>query len=214
MKTSQLLVSAVPLFQRKAFSLNSVADDFYTKFSKFKILVMPGLHGSDPDHWQSFWEFRYPEFQRVQQDDWESAELDIWAQRLISTALGHSRPVIVVAHSFGCLATIRATVLAPDLIAGALLVAPADPARFGVDSILPNSTLSIPTLMVASTNDPFMGLVNAKHWASQWGSKMLTLTGAGHINVESGFRIWPGGLELLNSVCEKVAGPKSGNWEY
>jgi predicted alpha/beta hydrolase family esterase len=204
MKTSQSQASSVPLIQQKSFSLNSATDSFYTGFSKFKILVMPGLHGSEHEHWQSFWELKYPEFQRVHQADWESTDLDIWAKRLISSAQGQSRPVIVVAHSFGCLATIRASALVPGLIAGALLVAPADPFRFGVDSLLPNASLGFPTIVVASTNDPFMDSVKAKHWANQWGSQMLTLIGAGHINVESGFRRWPAGLDLLDSVCEQV----------
>ncbi|WP_043439122.1 alpha/beta hydrolase, partial [Cupriavidus sp. HPC(L)] len=29
------------------------------------ILTVPGLHGSGPEHWQSRWERRFPDWQRV-----------------------------------------------------------------------------------------------------------------------------------------------------
>ena len=204
MKTSQSFEFLPPLLLRKPLIADSNADYFGCRFANFKILIMPGLHGSDNDHWQSAWERWYPEFQRVEQPDWESAELDNWARRLIDKATGSFRPVIVVAHSFGCLATIRASELQPGLIAGALLVAPADPARFSLESHLPVSNLDIQTTIVASTNDPYMRLERAGQWADRWGSQIVTLKDAGHINVQSGYRSWPWGLELLESVCQRA----------
>jgi len=204
MKTIQPFDFLPPLLQRKPFVDDSNVDYSCTRFANFKILIMPGLHGSDHDHWQSAWELWYPEFQRVEQVDWENAELDNWARRLVECATGSSRPVIVVAHSFGCLATVRASILQSGLIAGALLVAPVDPARFDVESHLPGSILGIPTMMVASTNDPYMELGSAGKWASRWDSQMVTLQDAGHINVKSGYRSWPRGLELLESVCQRA----------
>ncbi len=204
MKTSQSFTVLPPLLLRKPLIMDSIADYFSTRFANFKILVMPGLHGSDHNHWQSAWETWYPEFHRVEQPDWESPDMESWAQRLIETAkaTGSKRPVVVVAHSFGCLATVRAAALQPGLISGALLVAPADPARFSVESRLLDSKLEIPTIMVASTNDPYLSLEGAELWANRWDSEMVTLNGAGHINVDSGYRNWPWGLDLLESVCQ------------
>jgi hypothetical protein len=204
MKTSQSFEFLPPLLLRKPFFADTHVDKFSLRFSNFKTLTMPGLHGSDVDHWQSAWELRYPKFQRVEQSDWESPDIDGWAQKLIDKATGSNLPVIVVAHSFGCLATIRASILQPGLIAGALLVAPADPARFGVENTLPDSSLGFPTLIVGSTNDPFLSQLDAEQWANLWGSKIVTLTGAGHINVQSGYRNWFFGLDLLESVCNWV----------
>lgn len=204
MKMDQSFAFLPPLLLRKPLIVDSNAEFFRNRFANFKILTMPGLHGSDHDHWQSAWELWYPEFQRVEQDDWESTDLENWAQRLIEKSSGSFRPVIVVAHSFGCLATVRASMLQPGLIAGALLVAPADPARFCAETRLPYSILDIPTTIVASTNDPYMELESAGQWADRWGSQMVTLKDAGHINVQSGYRSWPCGLELLESVCKQV----------
>jgi predicted alpha/beta hydrolase family esterase len=41
--------------------------------SPAKVLVVPGLHGSAPEHWQSLWEKQHPEFRRVEQVDCSSA---------------------------------------------------------------------------------------------------------------------------------------------
>jgi len=207
MKSSQSTQSTAfipPLPYSKQSVFDSGPDYFSSRFANFKILVMPGLHGSDHDHWQSAWELWYPEFQRVKQDDWEHADLDGWAQRLIERAEGAVRPVVVVAHSFGCLATVHASVMRPGLIAGALLVAPAEPSRFSVESRLPASTLRLHTTIVASTNDPYMEHESAEQWTERWGSQMVTLQEAGHINVQSGYRSWPWGLDLLESVCQRA----------
>ncbi|MGR5326040.1 alpha/beta fold hydrolase, partial [Vibrio sp. DNB22_17_1] len=56
----------------------------------------------------------------------------------------HKRRVILVAHSFGCLASIHWATQAQgarNSVAGILLVAPADPDKFGVRDLLPQRTL-------------------------------------------------------------------------
>lgn len=174
------------------------------RFAGLSVLVMPGLHGSEPRHWQSAWERQHPSFRRVEQADWAKPVLDDWARRLVDAAIAAPQPVVVVAHSFGCLATVRAAAYQSGLIAGALLVAPADPERWGVAEQLPRSLLPFPNLLVASTDDPYLNEARATEWAERWGSEQVTLRGAGHINVKSGFEEWPLGLELLESLCRRL----------
>lgn len=171
------------------------------RFSSCRILVAPGLFGSGPDHWQSDWQRRHPQFGRVEQDDWSWPNLDLWARRVVETAIDASEPVVLVAHSFGCLATVRASVFQSNLIAGALLVAPADPARFNIEERVPRGTLDFPTVVVASSSDPWMPIDRARRWAEYWGSGFVRLDDAGHINVKSGHTQWPLGLELLKQLC-------------
>jgi predicted alpha/beta hydrolase family esterase len=211
MKSNQAITFLPSLLLKKLPGTNANADYFRNRFSKFRILVMPGLHGSGLDHWQTAWELWYPEFQRIEQSDWEKADLDVWARNLIEHAADDFRPIVVVAHSFGCLATVRASLLQPGIIAGALLVAPADPDRFNVEPLLPSSTLGLQTTIVASTNDPFMRPEVAEKWAKKWGSNLLMIRDAGHINVQSGHRDWPWGLELLEEVCQRVLNINVGN---
>lgn len=163
------------------------------------MLIVPGLGGSGPAHWQTWWQDRTPESRRVAQEDWNEPDLERWSRR-VGTALDHAEePAWLVAHSFGCLASVRAGAARPGRVAGALLVAPADPARFGHEALLPHEALPFPTLVVGSENDPWMSLPRAAHWAGVWGGDWVNLGRAGHINAESGFGPWPEGLGLFES---------------
>jgi predicted alpha/beta hydrolase family esterase len=183
---------------------DAAADVGGARFGGVRVLMAPGLFGSGPDHWQSAWQRQHPRFTRVEQDDWTWPNLERWSRKVVETAIAANEPVVIVAHSFGCLATVRASVFQSNLIAGALLVAPADPARFRVEDKLPQTTIDFPTTVVASTNDPWMPFEKAQAWAERWGSNFVRLDGAGHINVKSGYSEWPLGLELLEQLCDRV----------
>lgn len=168
------------------------------------VLIVPGLGSSGPRHWQSAWQRRRPGYTRVEQDDWEARDVDAWARRIVETALPLQRPVVLVAHSFGCLAAVRAAEFQSGLIAGALLVAPADPYKFRLEHRLPRSVLAYPTTMVLSQDDPWMPAPVAREWAWRWGSAVVDLGRAGHINVDAGYTDWPEGLGLLESLCRRI----------
>lgn len=174
------------------------------RFAGCTVLVMPGLHGSGEDHWQSDWERRHASFRRVEQADWAQPQLDDWARRLVDQAIAAPAPIIVVAHSFGCLATVRAANYQSGLIAAALLVAPAEPRRWQVEAELAATALPFPSTLVASSNDPYMSHDSAVQWAERWGSELVTLPDAGHINVKAGFRQWSQGLDLLDALCRQA----------
>jgi predicted alpha/beta hydrolase family esterase len=169
------------------------------------VLIVPGLNDSDPDHWQSRWQQRYPDFQRVHQADFATPALATWSATVAAAIHATSAPPIVVAHSFGCLATVHAIAERRSVVAGALLVAPADPDRFGVASMLPRDPLPVPTTLVGSTNDPWLKLVKAGALASRWGSHFVGYENAGHINAESGHGDWTAGLALLRDLAERAA---------
>ncbi|MDR3417616.1 MAG: alpha/beta hydrolase [Nevskia sp.] len=169
------------------------------------VLVVPGLHGSGQRHWQSIWERRFPHFVRVQQDDWDSPDLDRWARRIVEAALQLNEPALVIAHSFGCLAAVRAETFQSNLIAGALLVAPANPERFGVEHRLPRLPLLFPSTVAASGDDPWMPLQLARQWAEDWGSAFVDVGRKGHINADSGLGEWAEGQELADLLCRRMS---------
>lgn len=154
-----------------------------------RLLIIPGLRDSGPAHWQTWLESLHRGSARVQQDDWHAPELDRWAQRIGETlAANGPGPWIAVAHSFGCLALARH--LADGQahgIAAALLVAPADPNRFGIDEARLTHRLPLPSTLIASDTDPWMSAATARRWAQRWGAHGLNLGDAGHINAEAGF---------------------------
>ncbi len=92
----------------------------------------------------------------------------------------------------------------PD-VAGALLVAPADPAKFDLGDELFSRPLQFPSTLVASTNDPWLKFVTAGALAAQWGSDFVSAGPAGHINAETGHGHWPAGLALLRDLAERAA---------
>ena len=165
-----------------------------------RTLIVPGLHGSGPDHWQSWWERQDPQARRVGQQHWDKPDLRRWAGQVRRGIDASAGPVWLVAHSFGCLASVRAGVDRPNRVAGALLVAPADPEKFGLTERLPQSPLPFPSIVVASTSDPWLRFVRAAYWANRWGSCLLNLGDVGHINPASGFGPWPAGMELLREL--------------
>lgn len=169
------------------------------------VLVVPGLHNSGPGHWQSRWQQGYLGLTRVRQVDWACPDLEAWSERVALAAQEQPAPQIVVAHSFGCLATVHAAAHRGARLAGALLVAPADPARFSIELAAIDDALPFPTTLVASTNDPWMKLTKAGALATAWGSRLLTMDGAGHINVDSGHGEWPQGLYALRDLAERAA---------
>jgi predicted alpha/beta hydrolase family esterase len=89
-----------------------------------------------------------------------------------------------------------------------MLVAPAEPARFDAEDAVPECALGVPSVLVASRNDPFMSFARAEHWARVWHSELIDLGEAGHVNVESGFGAWSFGKEVLLRLVERVDSAK------
>jgi predicted alpha/beta hydrolase family esterase len=175
------------------------------------VVIVPGWRNSGPSHWQSLWAARLPNVLRVEQDDWVSPLRAPWVMRLAETIEAARGPVVVVAHSLGCIATTHLPPEVAERIVGALLVAPADPERRGAladFAPVPYQRLPYRHILVASDNDPYCPVRLAGAYARAWGSEFVRLHGAGHINVDSGFGEWPLGLALLQSLGADVPPPQ------
>jgi predicted alpha/beta hydrolase family esterase len=154
-----------------------------------RLLVIPGLHDSGPAHWQTWLQSLYRDAVRVVQRDWQTPDLERWSGRIART-LEHAgaQPWVAVAHSFGCLALTHGLQQQPQLpIRAVLLVAPAEPDRFGLAGRLPQQPLRVPATVVTSDTDPWMTAASARRWAVRWGAHVVNLGDAGHINAEAGF---------------------------
>lgn len=180
--------------------------------SDFDILLIPGLGGSGPDHWQSRWASKLSTAQVVEQADWHNPSLTAWTQRIIDAVEQAQRPVLLVAHSLGVPAVIHA---APKLKAGAVrgafLVAP--PSETGAAKLpkvdpafapFPRDPLPFPSLVVASRNDHHGSYNEIEELGFAWGSHCLDAGEAGHINSESGHGPWPEGLMSLAGFLKKL----------
>jgi uncharacterized protein len=177
----------------------------YPFATRTPVLVVPGLRDSGPGHWQSIWQALHSNFTRVRQDDFATPDLERWSAGIARAIDAAGRPPIIVAHSFGCLAAVHVVTRWARRVAGALLVAPADPDYLGIDQRLLDCRLAMPTTLVGSTNDPWLKFTKAGALATRWGSRFHVVPEAGHINAESGHGAWPDGLGLLRDVAERAA---------
>ncbi|MBL0720646.1 alpha/beta hydrolase [Piscinibacter sp. Jin2] len=172
-----------------------------------RLLVVPGLRNSGPGHWQSWLERQQRGARRVVQDDWSTPDLNRWSARIETTLRAEPESLwLAVAHSFGCVALARHLVDDPDSpIVAAMMVAPASPARFGLEQAVPEAALPLPSVLVGSENDPWMSLEGARSLARRWGAHWVSLGLAGHINAESGHATLPLASAWVRAMRQQLA---------
>jgi len=173
------------------------------------VLVLPGLHGSGPSHWQSLWERRRGNLTRVAQRDWSHPDREEWVAALDRAVSECAEPPLFVAHSLGCLtAVLWAASRSNGVVRGALLVAPSDSERDDAPPELagfrpiPMQRLPFTSILVASSADPYLTVERGYSFARAWGSRRVEIGPAGHINAASGFGPWPSGEALLDELIE------------
>lgn len=168
-------------------------------------VIVPGVGGSEPEHWQSWLQKQLMSCSRVQQADWNQPILENWVAQFLKTVAPISGDIQIVAHSFGCLTTVAALAQYPELnrkVKKLILVAPANPARFGDAGFARDShnnyaayfqqlKIQAPATMIISENDPWLAFDDAQHLAKAWRLKPVNAGLAGHINVASGYGPFP-----------------------
>jgi len=173
---------------------------------KSTILIHPGLGSSGPQHWQSIWEKEYG-FTRIEQQEWDAPVRAEWVETINDTVNRYDpETVIIVAHSSACTAVAYWAQKYNIAIKGALLVGPSDteadtypPGTTGFKPV-PLIKLPFKSIVVASANDYYVSLERAKLFADSWGSELINIGDAGHINAAAGFGQWDEGLEFLKRL--------------
>ena len=176
------------------------------------VLILPGWQNSGPGHWQSLWEAQYG-YHRVDQHDWMNPRRGDWMAQLEETILAADEPVVLVAHSLGCILTAAWAAHSKNThrVKGALLVAPGDAERDELRSVLPSwspvpmNRLPFPSLLVGSRDDPYCSFQRVLAMGEAWGSTFTDLGNAGHINAETGLGDWKAGHDMLRSFIEMKA---------
>jgi uncharacterized protein len=165
------------------------------------LLIVPGLGGSGPDHWQTRWEQKLSTARRVEQRDWDKPERDEWVSAISSAIKEARRPVILIAHSLGVIAAIHASrETAPWIKGGFLVAAPSEERLAGVAEAdaafrpYPRGKLPFSSMLVASRDDPYSSLAESEALARDWGAKLIDAGQSGHLNAQSGHGPWPEGL--------------------
>jgi predicted alpha/beta hydrolase family esterase len=171
-------------------------------------VIIPGLDGSDVHHWQSRWSAEWlPDTVRIQPSSWSDPDLGDWSDAITRAVDSATGDIVFITHSLGCHA------LAHWLggsgtarIHGAFMVGPPDPLAptFPVDRLptfasLPAVALTVPSVLIASTDDPYCSIDSAARLAEGWATPLIALHQLGHINSESNLGRWPQGQALLTA---------------
>lgn len=174
---------------------------------KSKIFILPGLGNSGEQHWQSQWERQYPELERINQKDWETPVCDDWTAMIDEQVTKYNQDnIILVGHSLSCSTIVQWVKKYNRNIKGALLVAPSDTESpvypRGTTGFVPIPLIKLPfrSIIVTSSDDVYVSLERARFFAECWGSELINIGKAGHINVASGFGLWTEGLQYLRKL--------------
>lgn len=178
------------------------------------VLTIPGLNNSGATHWQTIWEDRRGDCQRVDLGSWASPSRNAWVSRLDAAIRDVDGPVILAAHSLGCHAVAWWGALQSQAygwpVTGALLVAPPDcdrmetPETIGGFGPVPRSPLPFPSILVASRDDPYIFYERAHSIGKNWGSQFVDAGHCGHINGDSDLGAWDMGQGLLEQLIAQA----------
>ncbi len=177
------------------------------------ILIVPGLRDHVDAHWQTLLAARLPRVRTVPPMGRE--DLDC-AARL--TAIEHEAqaiegPLVIVAHSGGVVMVAHWARQTRRTVLGALLATPPDferPMPDGYPTVaqldasgwlpVPRQRLPFASIVAASRNDPLGRFERVADLAADWGSLLVDLGDAGHLNPASGFGPWPRAVQLIGDV--------------
>ncbi|QOY52245.1 RBBP9/YdeN family alpha/beta hydrolase [Candidatus Sulfurimonas baltica] len=172
-----------------------------------KVLLLHGWGGSDFPHWQSwlageiakeYGKVSFLKFSNIDfpnKNDWENE---------LKTELEDFKPDIVICHSIANILWFHiCNNLHVEKIEKLYMVAPPS-LKCNIEELKSFFPCKIPTnlnakesLLITSTNDPYLTQDEAKALQADLGIPMKVLDGAGHINAESGFGEWSWMLEEL-----------------
>jgi len=177
-----------------------------------KVLLLHGWGGSNFPHWQSWLAGElakdYGTVSFLEFSDYEFPNFSIWKKELLKH-LEDFKPDIVICHSLANTLWLHlCNTNAIQKVKKLYLVAPpslqCDIAE--LESFFPLAMPTNPhakeTLLITSTNDPYMSTNEAKELQLALGVPMQVLVDAGHINAESGYGAWPW---LLKKIQEDLA---------
>jgi hypothetical protein len=177
-----------------------------------RYVIIPGINGSDADHWQSLWQAEWgASASRISPSSWDEPDLDDWCRAIDRAVDEHSSAdVVLVAHSLGCLAAACWVVRHQPDIRGVFLVAPPDnagpnfPAEAPTFTAVDATPLHVPGLVISSDDDPYCAAEVAPRLAAGWRLRHVSVGPAGHINSAGRLGGWDAGRALLTAFTARL----------
>jgi predicted alpha/beta hydrolase family esterase len=199
-----------------------------------RYVIVPGIDNSDDAHWQSRWQADWGSAaSRIQVGSWTEPDLPDWQQALDDavSATG-DEPVVLVAHSLGCLAATswaitraRSTATASQArrlnglvseptTVGLFLVAPPDPLANSFPAtartfVTEPAALPVPGFVVCSDDDPYSPRTATDRMSRGWQVPHVSVGAAGHLNTASDLGDWNTGRNLLTAFLAGLLGERA-----
>jgi len=186
------------------------------------VLVVPGLRDAVAQHWQTLLEARLRAAGRP-----VASVLPMWREDLNCAArVGEIEraaqsvegPIVIVAHSGGCIMVAHWAMQTRRSVHGALLAAPPDfetPMPDGYPTVaalraggwlpVPRERLAFPSIVAASRDDPLTTYQRAAALADDWGGRLVDLGKVGHLNPASGYGEWPMADKFIRELSAQTA---------
>ena len=172
------------------------------------VLIVPGLRDAVAQHWQTLLETRLRAAGRAVASVPPMGRVDLDCAARVAAiervAQGVAGPIVIVAHSGGCIMVAHWALATTRAVQGALLAAPPDferPMPDGYPTLeqlgaagwlpVPRRPLPFRSIVGASRNDPLAGYHRVVDLAEAWGSELVDLGEVGHLNPASGYGDWP-----------------------
>ncbi|WOT04374.1 RBBP9/YdeN family alpha/beta hydrolase [Shewanella youngdeokensis] len=185
------------------------------------IVFVAGYGNSTKGHWQHSWSQKVSDSYNsywVEQADWDNPNCADWIDALNVLVQSLQGPILLVSHSLGGSTIVEwshkyAATGAANVL-GAFMVAVPDvnsehfPKAITGYGDAPSVKLPFPSLMLASTNDPYATLASTQKMVKQWGCRLTVMGELKHINAESNLGLWPEGYQLLTDFIKLVTATK------
>lgn len=184
------------------------------------VLLVPGLRDHVEQHWQTLLWDQLPGCRSVApmgRDDLDCARRIDAIEQAAQAIAG---PLVLVAHSGGCIMLAHWARRTSRGVHGALLATPPDfesPMPPGYPTLaqlqaggwlpVPRQRLPFPSIVAASRNDPLGSFARVAALAADWGSDLADLGEVGHLNPASGFGPWPAAPGFIERLRAAASAP-------
>lgn len=181
-------------------TINEYSTELACALNGYRALIIPDVHNSDAQHWQSVWEKTIPRSRRILLHDWHTADWVKWRNSIIAALISIDEPVVLIAEGFGALAAASVAAEYPAKIIAAFFVDPANPDDFDLRKKIPKQPLPIPTkIVIRAQTDTNAALLSAL-WSTDLSHASMT-DGNDKISFAD---YWPEGIRALNRLISKT----------
>jgi predicted alpha/beta hydrolase family esterase len=178
-------------------------------------VFIAGYGNSTEGHWQHSWHMGIKNSNWVEQSDWDHPNCTDWVECLNELIQTIDGPILLASHSLGGSTIVEWSKKYSANIFGAFMVAVPDVESENIPNEITGyqtpalEKLPFPSMVLASTNNPYSTLDRTSYFSQAWGSAQTIVGNLEQVNADSNIGDWPEGLNLLNEFIKSIDSSKS-----